>query len=44
MVVRAVPHPNGQSALTVALVDGTISAIKMKKGELKVAEYVCSQY
>ena len=38
LVVRAVPHPNGQSALTVSLVDGSISSIKMKKGEITAAQ------
>ncbi len=38
LVVQAVPHPRGQSALGVTLVDGSVSQVKLRKGEIKVAE------
>jgi len=38
LVVQAVPHPRGQSALAVTLVDGSVSQVKLRKGEIKVAE------
>ena len=39
LVVQAVPHPNGLSALSVTLMDGSISSVKLRnRGEIKVAE------
>ena len=44
LVLHALPHPNSPSALTVALIDGSISAVKLRKGEIKVSEYVQSSF
>lgn len=38
MVTHAVPHPNGHAALTVTLLEGTISAVKLRQGDARVAE------
>ena len=38
MVTHAVSHPNSHAALTVTLLEGTISAVKLRQGEIRIAE------